>query len=356
MKKTSNLTGLIGLAVFLGVLPIGVLAFLLSFTGLIPPDIGGPIFGGCVFTALASVLGMVIAFGVHIKRLPQLVRELGNPTKSQKALERIVNMGERAVPVLLEALSSPAMNMSGCGMEAWDGNLAHRAAVEGLRRLKATEAVLPLMQVLKVEVLKEADKATRVEAIKALSEIGDARAMPALIPLLGDGETVGGRTVADCAADALATFGETELVLAFMQTLEGDKTALETLRGKYQREVIEGLILKAASHHQSDEMRVNALWALGELRAVEVLPKLRLGLKIMAVGGVFGVGSERLKRACEDLIAHLEAIESATGTLPRTAEAVAPDIETLPRSAAAPLPDTETLPRPPEQHTVNGLR
>lgn len=349
--KRNDLSGCIGIGGFFGSIGIGTLVFLLGWFNLLPAHIYGPIFAGCGMMGIASVFGMFVFYGWKLKRLPRLIRQLGNPAKSQTALNQLLDVGERAVPVLIEALSSPAMSMSGTGMESWDGNLARRKAAEGLGQLKAVEAVEPL-----TETLSDGDVSTRTTAIRSLAEIGDVRAVPALIPLLGDAESVGlaKRTVSDFAADALDKLGQTEVALAFMQTLEGDKTALEVLKGKHRREVIQGLLKAAENRHQSEDTQMNALWALGELRAVEALPKLRLGLKIMAVGGVFGMGSERLKRACEALITHLEAIEAATGTLPRPAEPTVSDVGTLPRPARTPEPDTETLPRPADnQMNVN---
>jgi HEAT repeat protein len=221
-----------------------------------------------------------------------------------------------------------------------------------LGQLKAVEAVEPLM-----ETLSDADVSTRATSIGALAKIGDARAVPALIPLLGDAESVGlaKRTVSDFAADALDKLGQTEVALAFLQTLEGDKTAMETLKSTHRREVIQGLAKAAKSSRQPDEARINALRALGDLNAVEVLPELRLGLKLITLGGIMGrVSSARVREVCEQTISQLEAIKEATGTLPRPAESAAPDVKTLPRPAQTPEPDTETLPRPADhQRNVN---
>jgi HEAT repeat protein len=319
-----------------------MLSALLGALSVLPPGIAGFILGGAVVTGLTSMFGMFAFYGVRLKRLPRLVRQLGGQNPAT-ALNDLLKMGKRATPVLIEALSAPAMSMNGTGMEAWDGNLARRQAAEGLGRLKDAEAVPPLMA-----TLGDASAPVREKVIWALAEIGDARAVPALIPLLGDAEPVRGSTISALAAEALRKLGEDELTTTFAQTLQGDRAAWENLRGEHRRAVAQALIKALQSHHSSEDVRVQAACALGELGAVEALPTLRLGLKLSLVGIV----KERVKEACEQAIAKLEALTS----LPRSSQAVLPDadVESLPRPVTTPQPDTETLPRPTDpQRTVN---
>jgi hypothetical protein len=186
--------------------------------------------------------------------------------------------------------------------------------------------VEPLLQ-----VLGDPDGLLRTHAIWALGEIGDARAVPALIPFLGE-ETEGGSDN-KAAAAALRQLGEGRLVEAFAQTLRGSKAALESWPGKYRREVVQAFIRALDSPDAGPA--VQSAEALAELGAVEALPALR------AQSRVRHFGDERTEERWAQAVAQLEA----WAALPRPADApLSP--ETLPRPAGEPEPSPETLPRP----------
>lgn len=262
--------------------------------------------------------------------VPQLARQLGNRNECKSAFNQLLSMGKQAVSIFLQILSEPHTIVSGNDVWTWDANMACRLAAEGLGRLKASEAVEPLMKIL----VNSSDVVLQMKAIWALGEIGDARAVPALIPLLGDQRPVRGLRLSEHAADALRKLGEGELVEAFFQTLKGNQAALENLKGKHYPEAVEGLMRALDSHYTS--RAANAAWALGELGAVEALSKLRSKV------GAFSLAPERVKEACKKAIAKLEVL----ATLPRPAQAGVPSIETLPRPASVSEVSKETLPRP----------
>jgi HEAT repeat protein len=168
-----------------------------------------------------------------------------------------------------------------------------------------------------------------------LGVIGDVRAVPAVIPLLGDdARTAGGNfSSRSAAAAALRDLGRRELVEAFAQTLFRNKAAVEVLKKSHPREF--GQAFLRALDSDDVTIVVNAAWALAELGGVEGLPRLR------SKTGLLNFPNKQLREIWHQSIAKLTSLSS----LPRSAEAVAPNVETLPRPAGEPEPSTETLPR-----------
>ena len=101
----------------------------------------------------------------RLKRAPKLVRALGTPGRHDAAFRELMMMGNKAVALFIEVLATPSGTMSGSSMEPWDGDMAHRHAVDGLARLKACEAVAPL-----VGLLESRDYAMKRKAIWALGQ------------------------------------------------------------------------------------------------------------------------------------------------------------------------------------------
>jgi hypothetical protein len=90
----------------------------------------------------------------------------------------------------------------------------------------------------------------------------------------------------------------------------------------------------------------NVAWALGEMGAIEALPKLR---KMASAWFT----PERLREACKRVIAKLEMLSR----LPRPADLTAFATSNLPKPADLTELSTETLPRPataPKEGEANG--
>ncbi|MDT7893709.1 MAG: hypothetical protein RRA51_05260, partial [Armatimonadota bacterium] len=192
-------------------------------------------------------------------------------------------------------------------------------------------------------------------AIWALGEIGDQKAIPALIPFLGDlSEVLFGFyeakmafmkgiglakeefrerlrwKVRDWAEEALMKL-KPEIVELFRKVVEErDKNALFELAKEYRSEIVAALT-GLLDGRQRDWV-FNAVWALRELKAVEALPKLR---RLARWAG------PHLREYCQKVIAELEEFSR----LPRAVGVGEIELANLP---AIPDPNaipTENLPR-----------
>lgn len=311
---------LIGLPLLLAFFLL-LLLFLLVLT-CTSSSLGVSVLAFCVLCLLIAVGFMLITQLSGSWELPRPIEELGSETKCKSAFRRIMRMDNPVAIFLKVLLSAPP---KGTGNE-WDGNQARRLAANGLGQLKDRVAVGPLL-----EALDDPDAELRERAVRALGRIGDVRAAPAVIPLLGEVET---------AADAVGKLVGKELVEALLAVLRGDKAGVEKLREKSQPEVIEGLI-KAVDRPDASKA-ANAAWALGELRAEVALAKLR------SMASVFSSAPEELKRACAEAIGKLEPLAA----LPRSTEAPIPTVDALPAPAEEPIPTVDTLPAPEEGNAV----
>jgi HEAT repeat protein len=261
-------------------------------------------------------------YGV-IKEVPRLKNLFDLFVETLNQLHQMDSASKDDVSLLIESLLSPGGQIKS-EVVLWDGTPPRRRAAEALGQLKVPQAVAPL-----IKVLDDEDLGLRIAAMKALGEIGDARAVPVLIPKLG---VVGERTA---AAAVLHKLGAGELAQAFLQTLSGDQTTLPKLKGSRRSEVIQGLIQSLGD--PDAPTIVNAAWALGELGALEALPHLRSKV------GLFSFPTAELKEACNAAIHKLEMLAA----LPRAAEATTAET-TLPRPAREPETHPETLPRAAE--------
>ncbi len=237
------------------------------------------------------------------------------------------------VPLLIETLLSPGGQVKDGKVILWDGDTPRRRAAEDLGRTMDTRAVAPLLQ-----VLNDADVVLREKAIAALANIGDRRAVPALIPLLGDEAKTnrGNFSGRSPAADALRKLGAEELVEAFSQALFRNKAAVETLKKQHQSEFAQAFLRALDSNDAT--VAVNAAWTLAELGAIEALPVLR------SKTGLIDFPNAQLRDVWNQAIAKLKSLSA----LPRPAEPATTDTDTLPRPAGAPEMGTETLPRAAE--------
>lgn len=315
-------------------------------TGTLGADLAALTCGVIGVTAGVFLVAIDARQARRLRRLARLVRELGHPQLGLLTLRVLLTKRDEAIPVLLQALSAPTgvaagSRLGSTGVVTWDSSLARMLATEGLGHLKAVETVAALAR-----ILKDSDPAVRARAIWALGEIGDARAVPALIPLLGDDTRLAGHPVgeepglmpfgptwlSEMAAGVLFHLGEGELVEAFRTTMRDGTNGLAALKCVKSREVIEALANMVDSPHPVGA--INAARALGELNAIAALPRLRTKV------GAFSSASTSVKEACAQTIAKLEAFAA----LPRPAESTM-DTRDLPRASVTPMLDEKTLPR-----------
>jgi HEAT repeat protein len=126
-------------------------------------------------TLLISILTVT-----ELRKLSRLPRLLGYPKKSVRAeaFAELMRQGEKAIPLFLQVFSVPTDRYY-----LWDASYARALAAFGLGRLKAQKAVEPLMTLLRERRLSLKE---RCAAIWALGELGDPKAIPVLLPFLGD--------------------------------------------------------------------------------------------------------------------------------------------------------------------------
>jgi HEAT repeat protein len=261
-----------------------------------------------------------LSLWLYLLSKPELVRQLGSLKEHERlsALSQIMDMGEQAIPLLIQVLKMPSIQFGN-----WHGAEAHRLAVEGLGLLRAKQAINVLC-----EALEHPSPSVRAKAVWALGEIGDPSVIPHLIPLLGDYDTV-----SDHAAIVLGKFGESDLVNAFKKALIGklDEQSRKILTGKYRPQVVKAFI--KALNGESELAAIGAAWALGELRFVEALPVLERKARSFLT-------PEQVRLACRDAAAKLRPF----AYLPAI-PTVSPEIANLPRPATATEIPTENLPR-----------
>jgi HEAT repeat protein len=261
-----------------------------------------------------------------------------------RAFDQVLSEGEKVVPNLLQILQARLKFASTLAVKP-----ASLLAIFALGRLKAREAVEPLIEFLKSEAVPEVEK---VAAIWALGEIGDQKAIPVLVPFLGNlisdrpaDEKMFAKGIAvtedefkkrwrwkvrDWAEEALMKL-KPEIVELFRKVVEErDKNALFELAKKYRSEIVAALT-DLLDRRQRDWV-FNAVWALRELKAVEALPKLR---RLARWAG------PHLREYCQKVIAELEEFSR----LPRAVGVGEIEMANLP---AIPDPNaipTENLPR-----------
>jgi hypothetical protein len=309
MKRRKILFQLIGLVAGLF---CGYFLVWIVWTAFKTPFLILPVLIGGSLTALSLWL--------YLLSKPELVRQLGSLKEHERlsALSQIMDMGEQAIPLLIQVLKMPSIQFGN-----WHSAEAHRLAVEGLGLLRAKQAINVLC-----EALEHPSPSVRAKAVWALGEIGEPSVIPHLIPLLGDYDTV-----SDHAAIVLGKFGESDLVNAFKKALIGklDEQSRKILTGKYRPQVVKAFI--KALNGESELAAIGAAWALGELRFVEALPVLeRKACSFLT--------PMQVRLACREAaakirpFAYLPAIPS-----------VSPEIANLPRPATATEIPTENLPR-----------
>lgn len=182
------------------------------------------------------------------RAVPALVPLLHDTVKAvrEEAALALVQIGEPAVPSLLEALKH----------EAW---LVRLHAIEALGRMKAKMAVEPLLFVL----FNDRDAAVRTDAARALGEIGDARAVEFLIRAMNDLD------VRPAAVEALGKIGDAKALPALIDVVTGASKPAESrpLHGCGDRYDEEMFALEAA------------VKALGQIRDEAAMPVLIAALQ-----------------------------------------------------------------------------
>ncbi len=266
----------------------------------------------------------------------------------EKVFNRLLSEGEKAIPNLLQIIQARRkFHLS------FFSDPACLLAIFGLGRLRAQNAVEHLVEFIKT---KQIPVDEHVAAIWALGEIGDQRAIPTLIPFLGDLRSVlfgfyetkmafmkgtGLKKeefkerlqwqVRNWAEEALMKLNP-EIVTLFRKVVEEqDKDALFELAKEYRLETIAALT-GLLDGRQRDWV-FNAVWALRELKAVDALPKLRrLARK----------ASSPLREYCQKVIAELEEFSR----LPRAVGVGEIELSNLPAIPDPNAVPTENLPRP----------
>jgi hypothetical protein len=230
---------------------------------------------------------------------------------------------EDEVERALRRLQAPGGIITG-RVTLWEGDPPRHDAVDELTRLADVRAVDVLLG-----TLHESDPILQAKAAHALGEIGDERAVPALIRSLGKRQGQLKRKLAADAADALIAMGEEATVLAFEAALDGRPDDLSAVAKQHRTDLIEALI--TALEGPGRLVVANAVAALAKIGAVEALPELRQRMNDYMLAGVR-----------ESYWEAIEALESRTG-LPRPASAVERHSDTLPKPAdgrGRPAPDT----------------
>jgi PBS lyase HEAT-like repeat. len=323
----------------------GLLFLLFALSEKLPPF--------CTLFLLVFLLGLALLSVVLHYRFRQISSHALSlkPSESfrwEKVFNRMLSEGEKAIPNLLQILQARQKIL----LSLLNSNPESLLAIFVLGRLKAQNAVEHLVEFLKA---KQVQIDERVAAIWALGEIGDQKAIPALIPFLGDlSEVLFGFyeakmafmkgiglakeefrerlrwKVRDWAEEALMK-PKPEIVELFRKVVEErDKNALFELAKEYRSEIVAALT-GLLDRRQRDWV-FNAVWALRELKAVEALPKLR---RLARWAG------PHLREYCQKVIAELEEFSR----LPRAVGVGEIELANLP---AIPDPNaipTENLPR-----------
>ncbi len=330
--------------------------------------VASPILPRWLFLFLFVIaLGLTFLLSLGKTRFQQIYRQVlslrpyASFVKWDEIFDRMLSEGEKAIPNLVQILQARRKLASTLEVEP-----ASLLAIFVLGRLKAQEAVEPLIEFLRSEGVTWVEK---FAAIWALGEIGNLKAIPALIPFLGDlgltwihsglewfffrKEFARGMAVTekefrkqlrwkwqvrDWAEEALMKL-DPKIVTLFRKVVEEqNKDALFELAREYRSEMVTALV--GLLDDRQEDWVFNTVWALRELKAVDALPKLRrLARK----------AKSPLRDYCQKVIAELEEFSR----LPRAVGVGETEMANLP---AIPDPNaipTENLPRPaaPEENS-----
>ena len=292
-----------------------------------------------LYTSFISVMRLTEAFLMHwLRPLHLLVRQLGShyELRRMEAFKQLLRMGEKAIPLFLQAPKDSAPYTD------WNGTWAHQYTIEGFGRLKVREAAEEV-----AKALKSNDAGLRATAAWFFGELGIKEAIPNLIPLLADEKACnvlcGSKKervtfVKHIAAEALRKLGEGELVEDFNRFLERerDEEALKQLKRwfpQYRHAIVRGLINALSNSNAFSASQ--AAWALGKLNAVEALPVLERLAKSSRTPFM-------LRQVCREVVPWLRLI----ATLPSPADLTSIRTENLPAIPDPKAIPKDTLPRP----------
>lgn len=189
-------------------------------------------------------------------RIDLLIHSLADDDICLEAVHILEEIGEAAIPALMEALSSEDMH-------------TRRWSAHTLGELKAVQVVPSL-----IPLLKDKDLWVRSSAASALGDIGDARAVPALIKSLKDNDF----NTTYCAAKALGKIGDISAFKPLVKALrnkvntwlrDGVAVALGDLGDKKAIPVLVKLLTDP-----KDSVKINAARSLGQFKALEAFEPL----------------------------------------------------------------------------------
>ncbi|MCS3920893.1 HEAT repeat domain-containing protein [Fervidibacter sacchari] len=326
------------------------LIFALSFLFFVFSE-KSPLFFLSFLFAFFLGLGLLVMSNYRFRKisLRSLSLKSFEAFKWDKVFNQMLLEGEKAVPNLLQILQARRK----FHLSFFDSDLVSLLAIFGLGRLKARDTVEHLVEFIKT---KQVPVAEHVAAIWALGEIGDQKAIPALIPFLGDFRSVLfgfyetkmafmkgiGLTkeefreqcrwqVCDWAEEALMKLSPKIVTLFRKVVEEQDRDALFELAKEYRSETIAALT--GLLDGRQKEWVFNAVWALRELKAVDALPKLRRLARR---------ASSPLREYCQKVIAELEEFSRLPHAV-GVGEIELANLPAIPDPSAVP---TENLPRP----------
>jgi HEAT repeat protein len=148
-------------------------------------------------------------------------------------------------------------------------------AAHELRKLKAKEAVQPL-----VALLKHEDMNVRLEAAYALEDIGDPSAMQPLIDAIDLASTAKASDQANAKiAEALGSFGDAKATPALIRMLGAREATVKLAAVKGLGKVKDPAAIPALRRFIDDEATAplitkTAIQVLGEMRATEAVPSI----------------------------------------------------------------------------------
>jgi len=306
---------------------LAIWAILFSLVGFFHSDVAVAF---AIFTPIVvATFVVVLVSGVLLKRFLLTLRERRESEEKShrhelgRLFDKLIRQGNKSIPTFLNWL------------EEGDAEL-QALAVKGLGVLKAKEAVEPLLA-----LLKNAHPELKAQVLWALGEIRDRRAMPAIVPHLGDFTETGKGTVSHFAAEALRKLKFKSVANSFMTAFNSSNDdelsqSLKKLRKYCQSDLLVQAFVKALDAPDVTKA-INAAKALEKLFAFSALPILREKAKTAS--------DERLKDACQRVVRQLELVM----TLPSPALPTSLDTSTLPIPATPTKINPETLPRAVDQ-------
>lgn len=220
-----------------------------------------------------------------------LARNLNHPPDTETTLAFLMSLGDAAMPVLRQILTSRA--------QPFESNDV---------------------------------RALRERVLWVLADLGDRTIIPNLLARLGDYTPSTGDTVSlhERVTQSLRKLGEVELVEAFEQTLQGEASGLSRLKAMNRPEV--GLALLRAIETPAPRV-IHAARALADLGVIDALPTLR------AKSAIYRFSNPRHKKIWDQAVEQLEAFSA----LPRTSASPAEGGATLPRPADEAEPAEQSL-------------